>query len=557
MLNTEAEILKAVKEKDGELKVLRDRFEADYGKWRLEEFSLGSDYDNYTSSSPKRLVDKVTEILADAFLQIRIPLHKEKKQERDQISNAERFIYGAINLANSRLQATVQPTIQEQMAFLSVLRGWFALRAYIHKNKNGETIPDIRVWDIFHTTWDVGADGLLWACHSHPISKSQAKAEYDIDLKKSSTAYDFWDNEKYAVILDKEFVIKPEKHGLKYPPILISMVGATPFIQSDLYQDTIKDTGESILASDRNLFDKVNKLKTYYLTLVGQGVHNPIAISSSDGKKTLEKSPYHKGNVVQLNSDKGEKIEPIFKPTMPSDAGNLLGLIMREMTSEGVLSLLSGISEAGSGYRVSLLTHAASTMLNNPKRSMEQGYEWLARELLTQYSAGGFGKLRLQGRDGSNEYFDMEVSPKDIKGDWFPEVRLRPSLPEDTAENYATAQLAVQNGLLSRETVRDKLLGVQDTDAEEDKVLREKASRIPSVMVREIARTLAEDGRPDLAMDLINEFQAQAAIPFEKQSQKQKERPVEPQYATGMPREVLPSEELGHHPRPESLRRLE
>ena len=242
---------------------------------------------------------------------------------------------------------------------------------------------------------------------------------------------------------------------------------------------------------------------------------------------------------------------------MPSDAGNLLGLIMREMTSEGVLSLLSGISEAGSGYRVSLLTHAASTMLNNPKRSMEQGYEWLARELLTQYSAGGFGKLRLQGRDGSNEYFDMEVSPKDIKGDWFPEVRLRPSLPEDTAENYATAQLAVQNGLLSRETVRDKLLGVQDTDAEEDKVLREKASRIPSVMVREIARTLAEDGRPDLAMDLINEFQAQAAIPFEKQSQKQKERPVEPQYATGMPREVLPSEELGKTPRPETLRRLE
>ncbi|GAI00242.1 unnamed protein product, partial [marine sediment metagenome] len=132
-------------------------------------------------------------------------------------------------------------------------------------------------------------------CHSRQITASQAKAEYGIDLKtKTAKLYDFWDDEINAVIISKEFVKKPEEHGLKHPPVLISAVGPAPFIQSEQYQDTIKDVGESMYSPNRHLVEPKNKLMTYLLTKVGQGVHAPMGVWSSGGKKTLERSPYYK-----------------------------------------------------------------------------------------------------------------------------------------------------------------------------------------------------------------------------------------------------------------------
>lgn len=530
------EITDAVDTRGKELRELRDRFENDFELWRLKKYQLGKkdEYDNYTSNEPKTLANKIIEILSSAPLQIRIPLKNEREEERKQISNAERLVYGAINLADSRLQFTAQPSTQEQLAFFSTIRGSHATRAYIHKNNNGEVIPDIAVWDMLHTTWDVGADRMLWVCHTRPISVSQAKAEYDIDIGEVGNAvvYDFWDDEINCAILNGEFVIKPFKHELKHIPVLIGMVGSAPFIQSDRNTDTIKDFGESIYDSNRNLYDHKNKLITELMTIVGQGVHNPLKVKSAGGKKTLEKSPYYKGSVVQLDTEKGEEIEPVWQPTMPRDANALLGAVVRDMSIGGMPPIAFGeLNFQLPGYGINLLTHAAASVLLPRQRSMEKTYEWIARELLTQYQGGGFGKLRLHGRDGSNEYFDVEITPEDVKGDWFPEAKLLPSLPEDTAAKYAMAQTAVQNELLSRETARDKLLGVQDPDLETQKILREKALNMPPILLRRMAAALIEEGRPDLARIFEAELERVTAQATPTKS------PPE------MPRSVVPSEE--------------
>lgn len=556
MLRTETEIVDAVEEREPQLKPLKDRVEDDYAKWRLEPYQLGKEYDNYTSNEPRTLANKIIDILSSAPLQIRIPLQEEREEERKQLANAERFVYGVLNLADSRLQATLMPSIQGQLAFHSTLRGWLAIRAYIHKNSNGETIPDIKVWDILNTSWDMGGDSLPWVCHTRRITKSQAKAEYDVDLNiKGAKLYDFWDDEIYAAIIGGEFVIKPFEHGLGHIPILITTVGSVPPIQSEKFQDTLKDMGESIYASERNLFEPRNKLMTHLTTLVGLGVHAPIAVSSSGGQKTLERSPYYKGSVVQLDSDKGEKIDRIFEPTMPKDAAALLGTIQRELSMGGMPPIAFGeLNFQLPGYGINLLTHAASSVLLPRQRAMEQADEWLARELLTQYAKGGFGKLRLRGRDGSNEYFDVELAPKDVKGDWFPECKLLPVLPEDTAGKYAMAQLAVVNELLSKETARDKLLGVQDPDLETQKILREKAMNMPAIMLRRMAASLVADGRPDLAQIFLDELDRLTGAGEAPARRAPSEPPVRSEYATGMPPQVLPPEEMGRTQLPPGVR---
>ena len=152
------------------------------------------------------------------------------------------------------------------------------------------------------------------------------------------------------------------------------------------------------------------------------------------------------------------------------------------------------------------LIDAARSIILPRQRAMEETYEWIFREMSTQYASGGFGKLRIHGKDGGDEYFDMELSSKDIKGDWFPEVKLLPRLPEDDMNKIAMARLAVESGLLSPQTARDTYLGVQDTDAEEERVLLHKARQLPAVQVREMVMALMKDGKFSLANAVMKDY---------------------------------------------------
>ena len=172
-LRTESDIIDAVggRERDSQVIALRKRYEEDYEKWRLTSYQLGKkgEYENYTSNAPRNLVDKTVEKLATAPLQIEIPIDKDTEEERTAKANAERFYYGVINLVNSRLEAVTLPSIQEQLAFYATLRGSFAIRAYMRTTKQRKVIPDVVIWDLLNTTWEVGSDNLLWVCHTRTI----------------------------------------------------------------------------------------------------------------------------------------------------------------------------------------------------------------------------------------------------------------------------------------------------------------------------------------------------------------------------------------------------
>lgn len=556
MLRTVEEILEAVKKKDTDNSFveLTRRFEEDYSLWRLEPYSLdnkkASEYENYTTNEPRVLADKTVEVLASAPIQARIPLQRDDEEERDKKSNAERFFYGIMNLANLRLQATLQPSIKSQLATFAVLRGWFAIRAYFRKTEKRKTIPDIAIWDILHTRWDIGAEGLLWVCHKRPITKAQAKSEYDKDIVTETTiVYDFWDDEINAIILDGEFIREPKPHELDHIPILIKMVGSVPIIQSTRHTDTMKDSGESVFSADRNIYEHKNKLTTLYSTIVGQAAHNPLALYSAGGKKTFQKSPYYKGAVIQFDVDKGEKAEALYKPEMPKEVAGLLAIVQRDLSTGGMPPIAGGELNFQLPYSgIRELIEAARSIIKPRQQAIEDALEWLFREMVDQYGSGGFGKLRIYGRDGNDAYFDMNLSSKDIRGDWFPEVKLLPKLPEDEAGKFAMAELAIRNRIWSTETAMDKM-GVQDTDAEKEKIARETAESHPAVAVRKYVKALIADGKLEEANALMEDYYMSIGkTPNPAQPQGKKvpdEDAVEPQFATGLPNTVVAPETLG------------
>ena len=552
--DTEQKILDVVdkKEKDSEIIGLRDRFERDYSDWRLTPFQLGnkSEYENYTSNEPRNLAGKIIDTLSTAPIQCRIPLELDDEEERKRKSNAERFVYGALSLADFRLQSMLSPHVLALMSWYACLRGMYGTFCYIHKDAKGKTIPDIKVFDPLHLTWEIGTDGLLWRNHKRKITKEQAEAEFGKKIATKDTfVLDFWTDEINAIIVNKEFFKKPAKHGLDHDPFLISGVGATPFIQSRDMVDTLRDSFESVYASNRNIFPYKNKMMTLLMSIVALGAHNPLAISSSGGKKTFQKSPYYKGAVVQLDSDKGEKVEELYKPELPKDGGFLLANLQRDLNIGGQSEIASGQLDFQLPYSgIKELMDAARAIIKPRQDAIERSLEWVARELLTQFGSGGFGKLRLHGRDGTQEYFDLELSSKDIKGDWFPEVKLLPVLPEDEAQKHASAKLLVDAGLLAPQTAMDKFLGIQDTDAEMQKILVFRAKQLPAVQVREYVMALITEGRYDLANAVMKDYysmMSEQTAPGGKASEA-----VEPQFASGMPNTAVTPEQMGKRQRP-------
>ena len=505
MSYTAEEIIKKVNKKKSDLGPLIDRWESDFSLFRLEKYKLAGDYSNVTSNDPFTLATKITDNLAYCPMTIRIPT-PEDRDERENADNGEKLVYGCINACDSRkMQLPEEPHTQGAVAWYTNNRGWQAIRVLVHKEEDGgDTLVDIDVFDPRNCTWDTAGSKLLWFCHERTISKEEAGEVYGKEIPGVSKLYEFMDDKELYIIIGSEMAEGyPQEHGLDYIPVLITAVGSTPLIYSDKHTDTVKNVGESVYAANRSLYEPVNKLLTLYLTIVSQGAHNPLAIYSSGGKKQFKRSPYYAGNTVQLDIDKGEKVEELYKPNRPADTERLMSHIMQKVNMGGVPPIATGNLDVTLPYSgIYLLTHNATTLMKPRQYAIEKAFEWIAREILSQFAKGGYKAIEVHGRTGTNEYFQCKLKRRDIKGDWWPECKLNPELPQDEMQKANMAQILVANQILSRRTARDKLLNVQDTDAEEDRVLYEMTNSIPELQLLKVQRALREQGEPELAAAL-------------------------------------------------------
>ena len=80
-------------------------------------------YQSYTSNAPKILADKIMSYLTNANISVRVPM-SAAVADRSPGTAKEKFVIGALNLADERMQRYGQPSLREQLAFYAVLRGW-------------------------------------------------------------------------------------------------------------------------------------------------------------------------------------------------------------------------------------------------------------------------------------------------------------------------------------------------------------------------------------------------------------------------------------------------
>jgi len=510
---TPEEIIALIDSHHDQTEPLRSRMDDDHKLYRLEEFDAGEGYQSYTSNEPQVYADKLISWMTTAEMVIRIPYGNSDREQRENNDAKERFLSGILKAADDRLMNKFQPTARQQMAWFITLRGWYAGRALLVKDDDGETYVDIQPWDPMHTYWGEGKNGISWACYKTIKTPSEIKAIWDVDLKGEGTdtgdeegvdVYDFYDKEDNIVCTDDTVLKKSTKHGSNRPPVFLGPVGATPLVQSITdtgNKDTIEDYGESCFKSSRDLFDKHNFMMSVMLELTARSRRQGLKVKSRDGTKTLEEDPFKEGSEIALGQ--GEDVEPLGLLEMARESGAFMGMVSGEMQRGGLPHSIYGQLEFQlSGFAINTLKQGVETVLVPRLSALEKAYRNIFQLICDQYITGAFKSIEVSGQDQNRMYFKEEISPEMIKNAGDVEVTLVGQLPQDEMSKMSMAQIAREgpSPLLSDVFIRDNILGLQSADQMDDSIKTQMAeSMLPEAGLWSMLQAALRSGREDLA----------------------------------------------------------
>ena len=492
---------------------LRSRMDDDHKLYRLEEFDAGEGYQSYTSNEPQVYADKLISWMTTAELIIRIPYGNSEREQRENNDSKEKFLAGLLKAADERLINRFQPTVRQQMAWFITLRGWYAGRALLVKDDEGETYVDIQPWDPLHPYWGEGKKGIAWACYKTIKTPTEIKAIWGVDLKGEGDesddddgidVYDFYDSEDNIVCTDNRILKKRTKHGADRPPVFLGPVGATPLVQSITdtgNNDTIEDYGESCYKSSRDLFDKHNFMMSVMLELTARSRRQGLKVKSRDGTKTLEEDPFKEGSEIALGQ--GEDVEPLGLLEMARESGAFMGMVSGEMQRGGLPHSIYGQLEFQlSGFAINTLRQGVETVLVPRLTALERAYKTIFELMCDQYISGAFKSIEVSGQDQNRMYFSEEISSDTIKNAGDVEVSLVGQLPQDEMSKMSMAQIAREGPtpLLSDVFIRDNILGLQSADQMDDSIkVQMSESMLPEAGLWTMLQAALRSGREDLA----------------------------------------------------------
>ena len=566
------EIIALVEQHDYDTDALRQRFTNDYRLYRLEDFDAGEGYESYTSNEPQTYADKVVSFLTDSELVIRIPYNNANEEQREVNDTKERFLIGALRSADERLQRRLQPTIRQQFSWYSVIRGWYAGRVLLIKDKEENTHIDVTPWDPLHTFWGIGAEGIDWACYRIKKTRVEIKAQYGVTIEKGNTnlydqdmgldVYDYYDGEMNTVLTEGGRVLKkPTKHGAPRCPVFVGCVGLSPPIQDKNvteFREAIADYGESVYKATRNVYENHNQILSTLLELTARTKKQGLKVKSRDGTKTLEEDPYKAGSEIALAQ--GEDVEPLGLIEASRDLGMFMQMVAGELQRGSLPHTVFGeLQFQLSGFALNTLRQGIASVINPRIEAIEAVYRHICMLLVDEYLTDAFESVELSGRSMNRTYFSETITPDVIRKAGDTEISLVTQLPQDEMTKYAMAQTAREGPmpLLPDMYIRDRILGLQNAESIDDAIKEQQAERtLPEAMLHTMMKASEDQGRDDLAQMYMGELMfLMRQKMFDRQAQQAQQEGMmggtgAPQPGGGIPPEVLPDAAMGGPQRP-------
>ena len=162
-----------------------------------------------------------------------------------------------------------------------------------------------------------------------------------------------------------------------------------------------------------------------------------------------------------------------------------------------------------SGFAINTLRQGVNSILEPRIKALEAAYSRICMLLNDQYLTDAFDTLQLSGEDMNRNYFSEEITPDAIRNAGDIIIKFVGQLPEDDMSKMSMAQMAREgeSPLLPDMFIRDKILGLQDTDLVDDAIKEQQAERVlPEATLWSLLVAAENRGRSDLAQFYYGEL---------------------------------------------------
>lgn len=463
----------------------------------------------WITNEPKVFYETATSLISSYPPRFRLPLTIDfTPEEKDKMNKAERFILGIYRSLDERQR---QNSWLRELAY-RILSGWYSVFTLVRRNGDGvDFIADI--WDpiTVYPQWD--ADGLIKCIRSFEVDKRTARSmvtdwqakgfpvEYlePGDEKSKVKVINYWKKETvkgetqiYNALMIGGQLAKPLTLESRFSriPIFVGAIGV-PDQTSD---DWPVRHGESIIASNRDMYDYENMLVSLRATITAETAYPNIITKTATGAPAVKAEGLKGyGDVVPIKLN--EVVELLKHAATPADVDILMGWVKVKEQKGAIPDIVyGGVPFELSGFAISQLMAAIRYKIAPYLNVMQSVIARIASEFLEQYKNGdGQGKFPKISLSTTNPnqlkkglFFVEEFKPSDVPDSKFVEVTIPITSAMDKAQQILFARQAMSPPqLLSRETIWDEILDVQDSEQEYTRIIGDQMLEMP--IVKQIA----------------------------------------------------------------------
>ncbi len=467
-----------------------------------------------TLNEPKIVWETSVTLLSLYTPRFRIPLTTNiPDEEKAKINKVERFLTGVFREIDRNFQEQGNSNWFRSLAYW-VCGGWYAVFPLVVK-EDGETKFYCDLYDpiTVYPEWD--SKGLRKLARAYTTFGSEARSiieDFGMEVtkpigdKESIEVINYWERTYdgiYNCVLVGGEPIKPwTKEDFPYIPIFVGTVGGSPeraYAQGDVKY--VANMGESILSSNKDMYEKMNRFLSFMMQISASSAYPPQMDFSQEGMETIPPEKFAPGVIIPRKL--GEPIQPIPLVTTPIDANAILSLMGNQIQKGGLpYSVYGTLPFELSGFALSQLLAAVHRRLGTQLNAYNYIISRCCVEFIRQFRASG-GKIDLlvEGRQGrKGELFIEEFKKDDIPKIRYIEVDTPLVISKDKSQQIIMAKQALAPpAVLSRETLWDEFLDVQDSDLEWKRIIDDMMLELPIVQQINIVEELREKARSAVA----------------------------------------------------------
>jgi hypothetical protein len=483
----------------------------------IEEAERTRERELIVTNTPRNIVDLGYALIGENY-KILTPTYEEGTGEQDEENARARndFLMGLWKSHRYVGQSDTYAAIRHNM----LVKGRAAVQVSWIKDKTPKTLQWYRPPVLFRSLdpCNVGfmrdIVGLKAAYHRYPVKVGQLKLDYpeaadleavkEKDPKECVIFYDFWylDDKGTvwnAFLLDcKEFIRKPTKSKLPIIPIIVRSANEIP--DSDPRYQSL-----SIIDGIMNEWEQENMIESMIMTGIAKNFF-PTRYATDDSGEPIPDIQEGPGVINEVSRTFRFVDAPSSRPDFQNAA--IVAERIKDRIENGSFheSLYGNAGSQRSGYMFGLVLQAGMGRLGGTVRNISRlmaECNALALCMVKKFSPKGEETYLYE--DKERKFRKKSLTPDQIHESYENHVQI---LPENNGseelQKLAIAFQMVQAQILSRQTVRERLLPWQLPDNEMERILTEMAMTDPDVLAARIRaaykRYYGEDlppGEPD------------------------------------------------------------